>query len=254
MRLRAIFNLVFATLALTAACALPASAADNYTVKDSLGATKTICSKDVGGVHSTCNVIKKADGSTLINPSTEEKQDTGNASLSSIDSKLLLPVAGTAVTTITRPADTTAYAANDAWADSTSAPTSGGFTLSNVCAAAGKGTLITSLVVVSSNDPASLLVGEVWLFDSAVTAVNDNAAMNALSDSDALKLVAVIPFGLQSTGDGTDLNSYYAVNGLGLRATCVGSANLRYLVKVRSAYTPASGETLTIRVAYDQVN
>ena len=38
------------------------------------------------------------------------------------------------------------------------------------------------------------------------------------------------------------------------RYTCAGSANLRYLVKVKANYTPASGETLTIRGAYVATN
>lgn len=252
MRLRAICNLVFATLALTAACALPASAADNYTVKDSTGTTKTICSKDVGGVHSTCNVIQNAAGST-INPSTSEKQDTANTSLSSIDGKIVAPTAGTFTTTITRPADTSAYVANDALADSTSAPTAGGFTLSNACRTSGGSGFITNLTVVSSNDPATTLQGEIWVFDSAPTAVNDNAAF-ALSDADALKLVAVLPFALSSTTAGSGTNSYFNQPGMNVGYTCAGSANLRYLVKVKAAYTPASGETLTVRGAFVATN
>lgn len=254
MRLRAICNLVFATLALTAACALPASAADNYTVKDSTGTTKTICSKDVGGVHSTCNVIKDSSGNT-IDPATAGKQDTANTSLSSIDGKIVAPTAGTLTTTITRPADTTAYAANDALADSTSSPTSGGFTLSNACRTSGGSGMLTSLSIVSSNDPATTLQGEIWVFDSAVTAVNDNAAF-ALSDADALKLVpgGVVPFALSSSTAGSGTNSMYAGTGLNLGYTCVGSVNARFLVKVKAAYTPASGETLTLRAAYVAMN
>lgn len=252
MRLRAIMNLVFASLALTFACALPASAVDNYTVKDSTGATKTICSKDVAGVHSTCNVIKRADGTT-INPSTEETLAAVQAELAAINAKLVTPTAGTFTTTITRPADTTAYVANDTLADSTSSPTTGGFTFSNACRTSGGSGFITNLTVVSSNDPATTLQGEIWVFDSAPTAVNDNAAF-ALSDADALKLVAVLPFGLSSTTAGSGTNSYFNQPGMNVGYTCVGSANLRYLVKVKAAYTPASGETLTVRAAFVATN
>lgn len=152
----------------------------------------------------------------------------------------------TVSTSITRPADTTAYAANDAWADSTSSPTTGGFTLTGVGRVSGGSAYITDLIVVSSNDPATLLQGELWIFDSAVTAVNDNAAF-ALSDADALKLVAVVPFTLASSQAGSGANSYAHVQNLGVGVTCAGSANLRFLVKVKNAYTPASGEVLTVR-------
>jgi hypothetical protein len=108
-------------------------------------------------------------------------------------------------------------------------------------------------VVVSSNDPATLLQGEIWWFDSAPTAVNDRATF-ALSDSDALKLVGVTPFTLATTVAGSGTNSFYAVNGLNLAYTCSGSANLRYLVKVKNAYTPANAETLTVRANYIQSN
>lgn len=252
MRIRAIIPRLLAAIAVALACAAPASAADNYVVKDANAANKTICAKDVAGVLSTCNVIAKANG-TLIDPATEQKQDAQKTTLDSIDAKTVAPFAGVATTTITRPADTTAYAVNDTWADSTSSPTSGGFTWSNVCAASGKSGLLVSLAVVSSNDPATLLQGEVWVFDSAGTAVNDNAAF-ALSDGDALKLVGVVPFAMASTTAGSGTNSYFAANGVNLAYTCSGSANLRFLVKVKNVYTPASGETLTLRANFVGVN
>ncbi|MBW8814047.1 MAG: hypothetical protein JF588_11535 [Caulobacterales bacterium] len=189
----------------------------------------------------------------LTSQATGAKQDTGNTSMASIDGKIVAPFAGVATTTITRPADTTAYAANDILADSTSAPTAGGFTLNNVCSASGKSGVINSVAIVSSNDPATTLIGEIWIFDSAVTAVNDNAAM-ALSDADALKLVGKIPFALETSQAGSGANSIYASGGLSLGYTCSGSANLRYLVKVKNAYTPASAETLALRVNFVGLN
>jgi len=164
-----------------------------------------------------------------------------------------LGAAVTATTTITRPSDTTAYAANDAWANSTSAPTTGGFTLSSAARVSGGSGIITDVVIVSSNDPATLLQGELWIFDNAVTAVNDNAAF-ALSDADALELVGVVPFTLVTTVGGSGTNSFAAVTGLNIGFAAVGSANLRYLVKVKNAYTPASGETLTVRAKIVQTN
>jgi hypothetical protein len=152
-------------------------------------------------------------------------------------------------TDIARPPDTTAYVANDAWANSTSAPTSGGFTVGatnskNAARKSGGSGIITDAVITSSNPAGTPLQGEIWLFDQAVTAINDNAAFS-LSDSDAKNFVGKVPFTLAV--DATN-NSQAHVTGLNIFFTCIGSANLRFLVKVKNAYTPASAEVLTVRL------
>lgn len=144
---------------------------------------------------------------------------------------------------ITRPADTTGYAANDCFSDSTSAPTTGGFTLSACGRASGGSGVITDAIITTSNDAATPLQGEIWLFDSAVTNINDNSAV-AVSDTEIKTFVGKIPFALEDAGN----NGAAHVTGLNIGYTCVGSDDLRYLVKVKAAYTPASGEVLTVRV------
>lgn len=161
----------------------------------------------------------------------------------------LLGAGSTASTGVTRPADTTAYAINDCWSDSTSAPTAGGFTLTGLGRVSGGSGVISDLIITSSIDPATLLQAEIWIFDSAVTAVNDNAAF-AMSDADVLKLVGVVPFTLLSTVAGSGTNSYYWASNLNLGYTCVGTANLRYLIKVKNAYTPGNAEVLTVRAKF----
>jgi len=153
----------------------------------------------------------------------------------------------TVTTTVTRPADTTAYAANDIWSDSTSAPTAGGFTFSSAARASGGSGLITDIGVI--NSAASALTGELWIFDSAVTAVNDNAAF-ALSDSDALLLVGIVPFLTEAQPS----NAIAWLPNVNLGFTASGSANLRFLIKVKSAYTPISAETLTARLKILQID
>jgi hypothetical protein len=247
MRLR--IALVALALAFAGLAGGVAQAADDYTVKDSTGATITIRAKEVASKKLTTHTLADSAG-TLIDPATATKQDTGNTSLSSIDAKLVAPYAATITASITRPADTTAYAVNDTWADSTASPTTGGFTLTGACRTSGADGLLQGLAIVSSNDPATTLQGELWLFDSAVTAVNDNAAY-ALSDTDAVKLVpaGVIPFTLATSQAGAGANSVYSAANLNVPYRCSGSANLRFLVKVKNAYTPASGEVLTVRAA-----
>lgn len=141
---------------------------------------------------------------------------------------------------VTRPADTTAYAANDALSDSTSSPTSGGFTFSNAARASGGSGIITDAIITTSADASTLLQGEIWIFNTSVTNINDNSAF-AVSDSEIKTYVGKIPFVMEDAGNN---GSYHATN-LNIGFTCSGSANLRFLVKVKNAYTPANAEVLT---------
>jgi hypothetical protein len=143
-------------------------------------------------------------------------------------------------TTVTRPADTTAYASGDAIADSTSAPTTGGFTLSSVASASGKLVMINDIFITSSK--ASTLQGWLYIFNQAATANNDNAAF-ALSDADLQNAIAILSFGMTAEPS----NSWAHLQGLGIVAACVGTANLRFLLKTAAAYTPDNAEVFTIR-------
>lgn len=144
----------------------------------------------------------------------------------------------TCSTDITRPANTTQYTANDAWADAT--PTAGGFTFSNAGRVSGGSGIITDAIICTDADAGTLLQGEIMIFDQAVTAVSDNAAF-AITDAEAKTLIGKIPFTLEDIGN----NGWYHAQNLSIGYTCVGTANLRFLVRVKNPYTPASGETLT---------
>lgn len=152
-------------------------------------------------------------------------------------------------TDITRPSDTTAYAVNDALSNSTSAPTSGGFTLTGAARVSGGSGLITDMIITSSNNAATTLQGEIWIFDTSVTNINDNAAF-AISDAEVKTCVAKVPFVLVADTN----NSLTHIQNLGIGFTCVGSADLRYLVKVKNVYTPASAEVITVRAKIMHVN
>ena len=150
---------------------------------------------------------------------------------------------GTATTTVTRPADTTAYTANDAFGDST-----GGHTLTSICRTSGGSGVITDFILVYSTTQA--VSGEVWFYDASITETDDNAAW-AVSDTDQLKLVGKVAF---ATVADVANNSVYHEKGLNMGYTCSGTANLRYQVKVTTGYTPAASDTLTIRAKYVQTN
>lgn len=152
-------------------------------------------------------------------------------------------------TDITRPGDTAVYAANDALSNSTSAPTSGGFTWTGAARASGGSGIITDAIIATSADAATLLQGELWIFNQAVTNINDNAAF-AVSDAEIKTCVGKIPFALEDAGN----NGFFHAARLNIGFTCVGTANLRYLVKVKNAYTPANAEVITAVVKITQID
>lgn len=154
--------------------------------------------------------------------------------------------AGVTVTVdVQRPANTTQYATGDTWSDSTSAPTSGGYTVTSAARASGGQTLLASAVVTSSNPATIPLQGEIWLFDTSVTNVNDNSPF-VVSDSEVKTLVGKIPFNLETAGN----NSSVSIPGLAMLITTSGSANLRFMVRVANDYQPISAETLTVRLIF----
>lgn len=175
---------------------------------------------------------------------TQAKQDTGNTSLASIDTKLSSGIL-TCTASITRPADTNAYTAGDALSNSTSAPTAGGGTFTSAARASGKSVILTDLLVVSSAAAVTPMQGILHIFDTAPTAINDNAAFS-VSDAQMLTCVARVPFTLVTRG----ANSGAHVQNINAGILTVGSANLRFLVEVTNAYTPESGETLSFRAKF----
>lgn len=148
----------------------------------------------------------------------------------------------TVTTTITRPGDTTAYTALDAYSDSTSAPTSGGFTFTGAARASGKSVILTDLMIIDSNAAATPLQGTLFIYDTAITNINDNAAFT-IQDSEALTQVAKIPFTMEVGAANNTVN----LQNLNIGMTTVGNANLRFAIRVENAYTPGNAETLTFR-------
>jgi len=141
---------------------------------------------------------------------------------------------------VTRPANTTAYAANDAWSSSTSSPANIEFT--SMAKSAGKGGVLMTAMVSSSK--ASSLQFEVQLFDSAPTQVNDNSAFT-VSDTDQLKKVGTFQGTLQAAGSSPNSEVTIALN---LAYVCAATS-LFAMVRVLSAYTPDNAEVLSIRLA-----
>jgi hypothetical protein len=141
-------------------------------------------------------------------------------------------------TSITRPSNTTQYAINDIWAATTEAV--GGSTFTGAARVSGGGGVITDAIITSSVTGA--LQGEVLLFNQAITEIADNA-VTVFSDADLLNMVGKISFTLETAGAN---NSFYHAQNLGLAFVCTGSANLRYVIRVKNTYTPASAEVLNV--------
>ena len=113
--------------------------------------------------------------------------------------KVISPIPFTYVRySFTRPNDTTAYAAYDAVADSTSAPTL--FTLSGL----DKGIIMTAKLATGKTG-GTIPVGsfKVRLFNAPITPVNDNAAI-AMLWANKTKGFADIDFTLAGGGTGSD--------------------------------------------------
>ncbi len=153
-------------------------------------------------------------------------------------------------TDVTRQAaDTTTYANNDVISDSTSAPTTGGYTFTGAARISGGSGIITDAMFTSSAIPALTLAGELWIFNTAVTNINDNTAF-AVSDAEIKTLVAVIPFTMIDAGN----NQYCHAQNLSIGFTCSGSANLRFLLRAKNAYIPVGSEVITSIIKVIQID
>lgn len=147
----------------------------------------------------------------------------------------------------TRPADTTAYAANDAVTNSTSAPTI--ITLSNMARLSGGSGVILDAMLIDESNPATVGSFDLMLYDTTFTPNNDNAAFTP-STTVQRTFVGRISFNTQIVS-GTNSQAYH-VTGLNIGFTCVGSANLFAELVARNAYTPASAGRFDIRLKVRQ--
>lgn len=169
------------------------------------------------------------------------------------DQEHVLRVAGTTkrvIATMTRPTNTTQYAAGDQVADSTSAPTA--ITFEEVAPANGGSGMILDAVCIDSAYVAAALPNlRLYLFSGSPTPNNDNAAW-AASDANALVLIGKIEFSsweVTNAGAGAAGNCASFKSGINLPFKCGSTVNDIYgLLVERSTYTPVSGEAWTINL------
>lgn len=156
---------------------------------------------------------------------------------------------------VTRPGNTATYTANTAWANATSGATY--LTFTGVCRANGTAVLPTDLFVTLDDNETLKLTGELWLFDTAPTAINDNATFSVAS-GDMANVKTVIPFSTSTVANQGSTSSGWTLDeetNLGRQLKCAASdTNLYGLVKVTNAYVPASGRTLKLLLRVVGVN
>ncbi len=151
------------------------------------------------------------------------------------------------ISTITRPADTTTYAAGDAMTDSTSAPTVA--TITNAVRNKGWSGIILNATLIDSASPTLAGEFEVWLFDTTFTADNDNAAFTP-TDAECLTVVAIVPFSSALSYVGTASgNRVYQSDPINRGFVCASdSTTLYWALIARNAYVPISAETFSLRL------
>lgn len=143
--------------------------------------------------------------------------------------------------TVTRPADTTAYASGDLVANSTTAGSVVPITLSNLCNGPGQSAQIRRVRLRTSSTSVTNASFRVHLFSTAtITAANgDNGAFSVSAAAGYLGQVDVTVG--QAFTDGavgtatTEINLY-------------GTSTVYALIEARGAYTPTSAGTFTVSV------
>jgi hypothetical protein len=144
---------------------------------------------------------------------------------------------------VTRPADTTQYAAGDAITDSTSAPTVLSFDLSTVGCYKGQAIEIRKVAIVSSAKQSTLPLINLYLSSTSFTSTNDNSALS-IDDTTMEAGGAWFNCDVQNY---TAANSRVAmVNANTPMILASGSATMYGVLQAANAYTPVSGEKFTV--------
>lgn len=157
-------------------------------------------------------------------------------------------IAATVAANFTRPANTTPYTAGDVVNDSDTAGAVLVFPLPKV----GKlgSAIIQSATIVSSVSASIKLDARLWLFDTTLTADNDNAEFTP-TDAEMRTLLHVIAFpaGSWVAPGATPPNAACNAQGLLLPINTKVDDNAIYgVLEARNGYTPASGERFDIRL------
>ena len=152
--------------------------------------------------------------------------------------------------TITRPADTTAYAAGDVIGTASTHILTFNNALDVIANDMQRG-LIYRAWLIDSAAAATLPSLELWLFNVAPAAQADNAVFN-VSDAELMNgLVGIIPFTRSFVGKAND-NSVQVSDQLSMAfEVAPGDTAIYGVLVVRNAYTPVSAEQFKIILNLD---
>jgi hypothetical protein len=169
-----------------------------------------------------------------------------------------VPVTGNTVelaTTITRPANTTAYTAKDAIADKTAAATI--LTFTNAAQAAGRGGYVVGATVMT-DQTANTAQFKLHLFHTAPGAVVvDNAAMTAPLWTDRASYVGSIIFAAAAQEGGAGAAFAQLTTGaepqFPMPFVCAAAdSNLYGMLETLDAFTPASAQNFYLVLRIEQ--
>ncbi len=149
----------------------------------------------------------------------------------------------------TRPADTSAYQAQDVVSNSTTAPSV--LTFADVARLNGGSGLILSARHIKNSTTVTGASYRLHLYRSAPAAINDNAPFTLLFANRANR-VGFIDFTHGSGGAGSDASNALTTFANLPFVCAAGSRNLFGILTMLSAYTPASAEQHFIELAIAQ--
>jgi hypothetical protein len=216
-------------------------------------AQPTLAVKNATGTTVTINTITDAGRAAATDSQSTAMATEDKAVLDAISASLAgtLAVAGRLVPVaveFSRPADTSAYVANDAVANSTSAPTA--LTFTDIMRVDGGSGYIVHATLLT-NQALNVSQFRLHLFSASPTMDNDNAA-SVLRWSERASYLGFIDFdALQSEGSGSDAavavwQQHIAV------AAAAGSRTLYAKLETKLGFTPASGQTFRVSLTVDQ--
>jgi len=148
--------------------------------------------------------------------------------------------------TLTRPANTTAYAAKDAISDSDSAPTILSFTVANRVSG-GTGYIVGARL--STSQSTNVARHRLHLFRSTPTPINDNAAYTLLTANFAIRIGYIDFAACQTEGSGSDVANSQNMT---IRLPYICAATTLFgALETLDAFTPASAQVYKIELVTD---
>ncbi len=205
-----------------------------------LAANQTVNVAQINGVTPLMGAGNTGTGSPRVTIATDQVAFSVNAALAASELHIG-EVAGKTVTVgveITRPADTTAYAALDSVNTSTTVPTSITFAGASRVAS-GTGYITKARLVTDQSTCVAQM--RLWLFNAAPNTLNNDNAAFLIKYADKLTCIGYIDFPALTTEAGSDSAQSLAPD-IRIAYAADASSQLLGVFQTRTAFTPASGQ------------